>query len=362
MKRILSVGEATLDSFMFIHDANVLCTIDKQKCEFCMNYADKISADNLVFSVGGNAANTAVSFARLGLDSQLSSVRGDDWLGEQIHKTLDQEKIDCRYIDVEPGPSSYATAIVFQGERNLVIYHVPREYHLPIFAPVDWLYLTSLGQKFEHAYEQVASFVAQNHIKLSFNPGTHQLKAGVTKLKPILTLTEVLFVNKEEAQHLTELSATASFQDLSAALYEFGPKIVCITDGPTGAYAFDGHELLFCQPFPIVVVERTGAGDAYGAGFTAALLHDQTIGEAMRWGMANSAGVVHEIGPEAGVAHQSADGKGSKRPKADPAAGCEVVAVLSSNSGIIVDTCFGISVEFLLPVNLTRKVYTNNGY
>jgi sugar/nucleoside kinase (ribokinase family) len=301
MKKVLSVGEATLDSFIFVSDANVHCNIDKSKCEFCINYASKIMADNVEFHVGGNAANTAVSFSRLGFHSQLYSMRGDDWIGKVIDEQLHKEGVDCRYVDVEKGPTSYATALVFHGERNLVIYHVPREYRLPDFDDVDWVYLTSMGKAYDGAYDKVVSFVKKCGAKVSFNPGTFQLKAGVESLKKILNVTEVLFVNKEEAQLLTELPASAKLREIAEALFDLGPNVIVITDGPKGAYTFDGHQLLYCDIFPIEVVERTGAGDSFASGFTAALLNGEDIGEAMRWGMANSAGVVSKVGPEQGL-------------------------------------------------------------
>ncbi|MEX0594531.1 MAG: carbohydrate kinase family protein, partial [Patescibacteria group bacterium] len=237
MKNILSVGEATLDSFVFVSNANIHCNIDKSKCEFCINYASKIMADDVQFHVGGNAANTAVSFSRLGLHSALYSMRGDDWIGKVIDEQLKKEGIDCRYIVVEPGPSSYATALVFHGERNLIIYHVPREYNLPDFDEVDWVYLTSMGKAYTGAYEKVVRFVKKTGAKVSFNPGTFQLKAGAKALKPILDVTECLFVNVEEARLLTELSTKATIRQLSESLFDLGPNIVNITDGPEGAYA-----------------------------------------------------------------------------------------------------------------------------
>lgn len=290
-----------MDSFVFLDEANVHCTLDKSRCEFCINYASKVMAQDLKFSVGGNAANTAVGFRRLGLESQLYSVRGDDWIGRQIQEVLDKEKVDPKYIVVEPGQTSYATALVFQGERNLVIYHVPRDYQLPKFEPVDWVYLTSMGKAFSHAYQSAVKFVKENNIKLSFNPGTYQLKAGIAALKPILAVTEVLLLNTDEARQLTELSSKATFHDLSSALYDLGPKIVVITDGPGGAYTFNGDQLLFCEIFPGKVVERTGAGDSYSTGLTAALLHGQSLSEAMRWGMANASSVVEKVGPQEGL-------------------------------------------------------------
>lgn len=304
MKKVLSIGEATLDSFVFLDEANVHCTLDKSKCEFCINYANKTMATDCKFSVGGNAANVAVGFRRLGIESQLYSVRGDDWIGKQIQEVLDKEKIDPKYIVVEPGQTSFATALIFQGERNLVIYHVPRDYHLPKFEPVDWVYLTSMGKAFTHAYDSAVQFVKDTGVKMTFNPGTYQLKAGVKNLKPILEATEVLILNTDEARQLTELSAKAEFRELAESLYDLGPKIVIITDGPSGAYSFDGKQLLFCDVFPGEVVERTGAGDSFGTGLTSALLNGKDLAEAMRWGMAESSSVVTKVGPQAGLLNQ----------------------------------------------------------
>lgn len=301
MKKVLSIGEATLDCFVFLKDAEVRCELHHEKCMLCIHYADKILAEKLVFTVGGNAANTSVSFARLDLDSQLYSVIGGDDNGKKILIALEKEGVDQRYIQKFGGMTSYSTAIVFQSERSLIVYHEPREYKLPNFEPVDWVYLTSMGKDYKSAYEKVLAFINKTGAKLSFNPGSFQLRDGVTVLKKYLAVTEVLFVNKEEAMHLTELSASASIAALAEALYDCGVKIVVITDGPNGAYCFDGHELLFLEIIPSDVVQRTGCGDAYGAGFTAALLHGETIDEAMRWGMANAAGVVTKIGPETGL-------------------------------------------------------------
>jgi len=294
-----------MDVFVFIHEADLHANLHPHRTELCFNYAEKLTADKVEFSVGGNAANTAVSFARLGFESQLYSMVGDDNLGEQIRSVLETEKVVCRYIQTYKGQTSYTTALIFQGERTLLIYHVPHNYQLPSFQPVDWLYLTSMGKAYRTAYDKVLTFVKKHKIKVSFNPGTFQLRSGVTSLKPFLTVTEVLFVNREEAQMLAELPASTSVRHLAEAVYDLGPSIVVITDGPKGSYCFDGEQLLFCDIFPIEVAERTGAGDSYASGFTAALLNGEPLDEAIRWGMANSAGVVSKVGPEAGLLTKS---------------------------------------------------------
>jgi len=290
-----------MDVFVMLHEGDARVTLSHQHAELRLNFSEKIPVEQLEFDVGGNAANTAVSFARLGFSSQLYSIIGSDFLASQIRHTLEKEGVDLRYLEHYKGTTSYTTALVFRGERTLLIHHVPHQYDPPNFEPVDWVYLTSMGKSYKLAYDKALTFIKKYRPKVSFNPGSYQLKSGVKALMPYLTVTDVLFVNVEEAQHLTELSASAKIRSLCEALYDLGPKIVVITDGPKGAYTFDGSDLLFCKTFPSKVVERTGAGDAYASGVTAALLDGKDLTEAMRWGNACSAGVVGAIGPEAGL-------------------------------------------------------------
>jgi len=294
-----------MDVFVFVNEASVNCTVDKEKCLISFRYADKIPVERVEFSVGGNAANTAVTFSRLGFASALFSMVGDDNLGKQITDSLEKDKVDCRYIQQYSGPTSYTTALVYQGERTLLVHHVPHDYNLPDFDPVDWVYLTSMGKSYLMAYEKVLRYVKAHRPRVSFNPGTFQLRDGPNKLKPYFQVTDILFVNREEAMQLTEQPASASFLKLGQLLFDMGPKVVVITDGPRGAYCFDGRELLYCEAFPIEVVERTGAGDSYGSGFTSAILEGKSLEEAMLWGMANSTGAIKEVGPQKGLPKRS---------------------------------------------------------
>jgi len=301
VKKILSIGEATIDSFMFLSDGNVHCNVNHSRCEFCLKYAEKVIADDLHFSVGGNAANTSVAFSRFGLSSQIYSITGDDWIGKRIHEVLEKEDVDCQFLDIEPGNTSYANILVFKGERNLIVYHVPRKYHLPKFEDVDWLYLTSMGKNYLPAYEQVLTYVKNTGVKVGFNPGSYQLRDGVHRLRPFLKMSEVLFLNLQEARSLTELRSSATVHHITEELYDLGPKIINITDGANGAYCFDGRALIHQKIFPGKVIETTGAGDAYAAGFTAALFYGEPLDEAMRWGMANSASVISQVGAQKGL-------------------------------------------------------------
>jgi len=71
--------------------------------------------------------------------------------------------------------------------------------------------------------------VKKTGTKVAFNPGTHQLKQGLEKLKPLLEVTSILFVNKEEARRL--VGELPTIKELLTALCKVGPDVTVITDG-----------------------------------------------------------------------------------------------------------------------------------
>ena len=113
--------------------------------------------------------------------------------------------------------------------------------------------------------------------------------------------TEIIFVNKEEAAGLLKLTPDVDIKKLLLGMRGLGPKVVVITDGPDGAYLHDGQKYWFMPIFPAPIVERTGAGDAFGSGFMGGVLSGKSYEEALRWGTVNSASKLGYIGPQTGL-------------------------------------------------------------
>lgn len=301
MLDLISVGDSTLDTFVRINDASVQCTLDKHVCKLCLNYADKIPITRLDQKIAGNACNVAVGASRLGLKAGIYSVVGDDDTGKKIVRALKQEHVSQKYVRIDRGQSSnYSVVLNFKGERTILVYHHPREYVLPKFEPCQWIYYTSVANHYAPLERDLLEYVkrTKHPVRLAYNPGTHQLRNGLVKMREVLRRTSVLFLNKEEAQSLVR---STSIKGSLVALKRLGPDIVVITDGDAGAYAHNGHGDWFMPIFPTPVVEKTGAGDSFATGFLAGLMRGQTVGEAMRWGTANSTSVIGQIGPQAGL-------------------------------------------------------------
>lgn len=298
---IISIGDTTLDMFLEIDEATAVCNIDKEACVLCINYADKVPVTKVTkVPAVGNAANNAVGSSRLGLKAALYTILGDDSTGQEAFEKLKSEGVATDYIqfDKDKG-TNYSAVINFKGERTILVFHEHREYSLPKLDKSRWIYFSSLAAGHEKLHAQIPVLVKETKAKLGFNPGTFQLKEGIEKLRPILTATEVLLVNREEAQRL--VGKSKDIKKLLTALKKEGPEIVVISDGPKGSYAFDGNTTYFQDIFDAPLVERTGSGDSFSTGFIGALVYGLSISEAMRWGTVNAAFVIQHIGAQKGL-------------------------------------------------------------
>ncbi len=324
MYDIISLGDSTLDTFVGLNEAMVNCSINKDSCQFCFNYADKIPVTAWQTAIGGNAANNAVAVSRLGLKAALWSIVGQDAVGSEIKATMRQEKVSPRLIQTDKKePSNQSFIINYQGERTILIHHNKRHYILPKLPKSRWLYLTSMGEGSEKVFPSLAKYIKTTKVKLAFNPGTFQLKLGGRGLQSMLKLTDVLFLNVEEAAQLLGRPAEKDLHVLTKGLLALGSKIVVITDGQNPTTATDGQK---CWLMPIradaPVVERTGAGDAFASGFLSALLHGQAGPEALRWGTLNAASVIGQVGPQAGLLNLQTMNQQLKRYKQLSAEAC----------------------------------------
>ncbi len=226
--------------------------------------------------------------------------------GSRFRNKLKEEGVDISYVVVNEGmESNLSTVINFQGERTILVYHQVWKYDLPDLDQTHWVYFTSVSKSFTQTNlpAQLVQYLQRTGCKLLYNPGTYQLEAGVKNYPQLLALTELFIVNNEEAQLILGYleSEKVEIKRLLKGICDLGPKMAVITDGGKGSYGFDGEKYYHLDIFPAQLVQMTGAGDAYATGVLAGLFHGNPLAEAMRWGAANGASVVEQIGPQAGL-------------------------------------------------------------
>lgn len=305
---ILSVGDVVTDAFIKLLDdeAKVEKTADGPLLE--MAFGTKVPFDHAEVVEGvGNAANASVAIARLGLRSGLVANVGADQYGRDIIAALEKNKVDTRFVHINPGKkSNYHYVLWYKEERTILIKHEEYEYHWPRFRVIDvpkWVYFSSISEHAVEYHDQMAEwFDAHPPVKLAFQPGTFQIEAGTKRLKRIYERAEVLAVNREEATEISH-GDHHDINDLFDKLHALGPKIVLISDGHAGAYASDGERRykMPIYPDPKPPFERTGAGDAFTSTFVAALAKGADIQDALLWAPINSMSVVQKVGAQAGL-------------------------------------------------------------
>ena len=302
----IAIGDTTVDEFIKLKEARVSCNVNDQDCTISMKWGDKIPYEysEMVPAVG-NAANAAVAAARLGLSAGFVSNVGNDRFGEEVLATFKKEGVDTAYIAVNEGvPTNHHYVLMYDAERTILIRHENYPYVIPEgFVAPEWIYLSSIGDHSETFHDDLATWLhAHPETKLAFQPGTFQMTMGKTRLAPLYAASELVACNKEEAERILEIGET-DIATLLKKMHELGPKIVLITDGPNGAYASDGTEMLKVPMYPDIAppVDRTGAGDATTSTVVAALALGKSLREALLWGPINSMAVVQQVGAQKGL-------------------------------------------------------------
>lgn len=304
----LAIGDTVTDAFIRIKDAAVHCDIDDRNCELCVKFGEKIPYEFVeIVKAVGNSANAAVSAARLGLYSGLITDLGNDEYSKDCIAELKRNNVATEYVTIHKDKiTNYHYVLWYEDERTILVKHEEYDYRLPQPKSPRWLYLSSLASNSYDYHTQIAAFLKQNpETKLAFQPGTYQMKLGYEKLKDIYARTELFFVNVEESKRILGIpeNEKRDIKELMSKMRELGPKIVCITDGPKGAYAYDGVNSWFMPPHPDPKppYERTGAGDAFASTVTAALALGESLESALRWGPINSMNVVQFVGAQKGL-------------------------------------------------------------
>ncbi|HSR89148.1 MAG TPA: carbohydrate kinase family protein [Candidatus Udaeobacter sp.] len=301
MYNLITIGDALIDTNLFIDEATLECDVNKQNCQICLNFASKIPLTNSFQTLGGNAANVAAATAKLGLKTAILTSIGKDANGEMVKAELKKDKVDTTLLSMDKKiKTRYSMVLNFKKERTILSYHQHRTYNFPKKLPkTDWVYYTSLSEGYEKFQEDLLKFLNKNsNINLAYNPGSIQLK-NLEFTKQVLSKTNILIVNLEEAKKILGLSSEEkNIKILINGLLNLGAKEIVITNSEAGAWAGNSSGVWHINSIPTEVVSKTGAGDAFSAGYLAARFYKHDIATALSWGIVNSSAAISSSAQE----------------------------------------------------------------
>lgn len=304
---VVAVGNATLDIFLLVQEANKHFRLNPQTNELCIKSGDKAFVDNAYLMSGGNAANVCVGLSRFGFKTAIVAEIGEDEFAQRIINSLAKEGVSEAFLQkTHNKSSSFSVIINYKSERTIFVEAVEKEQNFSFEnISAKWVYLTALSEKWKEAYKKTLEFAKNNNIKLAFNPGTLQLDSGGELTEEVIKNSEIVFLSKEEAARIcnTTVDNEENFvRRLLLHVKNKGAKIVVITDGTNGSFLIDDQNNIFShKAIDVNVVERTGAGDGYASGFLSGILSGVSSKDSMEWGSLNASSVISMVGAQQGL-------------------------------------------------------------
>jgi len=313
---ILTIGSVMRDIFFYSDEGLIINNRKDPLRQKLLGFelGAKIEPKSSYSGWGGGAINTATSFSRLGL--RVGTFSSVDRLDASIlDKHLSRDKISfCNYNSGKQTTGVSFIVVDSKSKEHVTFLSrsASKDFKLPSKLPAtEWIYLSALtGNNARHNLEIIRREVLKNELLLAWNPGNEQLQLGWKKLLPLLKITSVLILNKDEAMELVAngfpKTPRNKLEDVAFLLYQLthaGVPMVAITQGKNGASVatVNGYisEKIF-KKWPLV--ETTGAGDAFGSTFIASLkLNDGDVKKSLHWALVNSGSVVGKVGATDGL-------------------------------------------------------------
>lgn len=300
MYDVITVGSATVDVFARTKFSELIKIIDPKGETDLLAYpsGSKILIEELDFTTGGGGTNTAVSLARLGHKTAFIGKLGQGANSDFIHRELVKEKVEllCSH---GKGNSGYSVILDnLEHDRTILTYKGINDQlrfsEIPLKKlKTKWFYFCAMMNESFATLEKLAEFAEEHKIKILFNPSSYLAEKGKLHLKRILSRTEILILNKEEA---CLLAGKEPMEELLQKLRGFGPRIAAITDGKNEIYAIDDKFIYRAKPTPAKAVDTTGAGDAFASSFLSGIILKNDVEFAIKLGIANSVSVISHHG------------------------------------------------------------------
>jgi len=256
----------------------------------------------------GSAANSAVTAARLGLPVEFAGLAADDYIADILVRDLEANGVGARHLRRVAGGSGVIISVVDAGgERTLLSYRgvnafgygaVPSD----CLAAGDCLHLSGYSFQTPSSRRTALAFMAvarERGALCSLDPSFLFAREARACHLGALAGLDFIFPNEEEA---TLISGRDDYRDAALALRDLGIRTVVVTLGARGCFVdAAGERALVPAHEPTRVIDTTGAGDAFCAGYLAATLHGLSSQSAARVGCVAAAYVVSVPGAHEGA-------------------------------------------------------------
>ena len=304
--KILGIGNAIVDVICKVDDQYL---IDNELMKSTMKLVNKTEFQKLLSTLkieetisGGSVANSIVGLSQLGNDVGFIGKVNDDNLGQKYEEGLTKEKVKYFYnrkLETSPTgtclilitPDAERTMITFLGIAGKINQKDINEKAVQesemIFLEG---YLWDEGEP-KLAFDKAMSLSTTKAMSLSDQFCVERHKNDFLDL--VKNTLDITFTNEQEIKSLINAK---KFEDV----IEFGKqlgKLLVITRGEKGSVAVKNQEVTECQCKPnLKIVDLTGAGDLFAAGFLHGIINNVTTQECLEKGTEMSSKIIQKVG------------------------------------------------------------------
>jgi sugar/nucleoside kinase (ribokinase family) len=265
----------------------------------------KVDTDGRVLS--GCSTNAALALSKLGQAVRLVGAIGEDHRYSFI-ASLDKYRIEYEII---PSQQTGGFSLVYYdnfGNRTLDLlgradnigdidpsYYEDSEAVLigPILGEVSFENIREIRKGFDGLF----FCDPQGLLRGADETGRiyHEKPDGIEE---ILGQFNVVKPNELEGKVLTGIDCRQDPYEAARIIKSWGPNIVIVTLAELGSIIYDGHQFVNIPPYPINLVDSTGAGDTYMAGFTFEYLRTHDLRQSGCFASCVSSIMIEQVGPD----------------------------------------------------------------
>ncbi|WP_072531179.1 adenosine kinase [Bacteroides ilei] len=307
MDKIIGIGNALVDILAPMENDKLLDELDLPKGSMqlidedrLLKVREKLAAMKTQRSSGGSAANTAYALANLGSKPGYIGKVGEDEMGEFYENTLEKQGVETRLLKCGLPSGIASTFISPDGERTFATYLgasgtiCADDLSRSMFEGYSYLYIEGYLLQDHDLVLRAIQLAKESGMQICLDMASYNVveseRAFFDQL--ITKYVDIVFANESEARAYTGKEPMEALQEIASKC-----SIAIVKTGKEGSLVKKGTEFIQVLPHPIKkVVDTTGAGDYYAAGFLYALTSGYSLEKCAQISAIVAEAVIQSVG------------------------------------------------------------------
>ncbi len=278
MDKIIGMGNALVDVLVTLSDERLLDEMNLPKGSMqlieegkYLEISEKMSHMKRFISTGGSAGNTILALANLGTNPGFIGKTGEDDFGKFFEESGKKHGIEMKILKSDLHTGVASTFVTPDGERTFATYlgaasqMTPEELTLDMFKGYSYFYVEGYLVQDKNLILRAAQLAKEAGAQICLDMASYNIVEDNHEFfhSFIEKYVDIVFANEEEAKSFTGKGAWESINEISSCC-----SIVVVKLGSKGSCIKKGTECIKFEIPPVDdVVDTTGAGDFYAAGF-----------------------------------------------------------------------------------------------